>query len=331
MTFTVIANERPFVVDGLGAVGMRVARELAATPDIPPVLLRSQHTERIAVAVDSLGDRVRRWADEDDRPDATVVIAREAAAHVPLARRHLEAGRNVVSCADDPDVVRQLLDLEDVACASESTLVVGAAFSPGLSCLLARHAANALSSVTSVRIAMVGAGGARCVARRAEAVGGVAPVWRDGAWDTPSPGTELVWFPDPVQALDVGPGALAEPLLVHRGLPDVPTITAFVGQPDRSLAGRGAVARLLRRSHPEPVGAVRVEVVGERDGEEAMVVYAAVDRPAVAAAAVAAVTALNTGELAAGVTSLAEVSDPVPLLRELARRGVKAATFEPAT
>jgi hypothetical protein len=60
-------------------------------------------------------------------------------------------------------------------------------------------------------------------------------------------------------------------------------------------------------------------------------VLGAMDRPAVAAGAVAAVAALWAveGRLAdVGAAGLASLVEPVPFLAELARRGVKAAAFE---
>jgi hypothetical protein len=63
-------------------------------------------------------------------------------------------------------------------------------------------------------------------------------------------------------------------------------------------------------------------------------VLGVIDRPAVAAGAVAAVTAAwaATGRLARpGASGLAElVADPLPFLRELWDRGVRAAVFEGA-
>ena len=62
-----------------------------------------------------------------------------------------------------------------------------------------------------------------------------------------------------------------------------------------------------------------------------MRVLGVMDRPAVAAGAVAALTALWSaqGRLARpGVAGLAELVDPVPFLSELRRRGVRAAVFQ---
>ncbi|MBW3669757.1 MAG: hypothetical protein KY443_11160, partial [Actinobacteria bacterium] len=90
---------------------------------------------------------------------------------------------------------------------------------------------------------------------------------------------------------------------------------------------------MLRPPHPEGlVGAVRVEVRGRRGQGRDVRVLGALDRPGVAAGAVAAVAATWASEgrfTRAGAAGLGElVADPVPFLAELARRGVRAAAFE---
>ncbi len=91
---------------------------------------------------------------------------------------------------------------------------------------------------------------------------------------------------------------------------------------------------MLRQPHPEGlVGAIRVEIRGLRAGSSDTLVYGAMDRPAVAAGAVAAVVAVAAarGTLEPGAGGLASrVNDPVPLLTELAGRGVRCAVFEGA-
>ena len=61
----------------------------------------------------------------------------------PLAA-HVAAGRPVVSTSDSIDDVRALLALDAEARARAVAVVAGAAFSPGYSCVLARHAATQL-------------------------------------------------------------------------------------------------------------------------------------------------------------------------------------------
>ena len=75
---------------------------------------------------------------------------------------------------------------------------------------------------------------------------------------------------------------------------------------------------------------------GSRSGAPAqggrdVVVYGAMDRPAVAAGAVAAVAARAVGDGTidrVGAFGLAAVEDPLPLLADLADRGIRAAAFE---
>ena len=76
---------------------------------------------------------------------------------------------------------------------------------------------------------------------------------------------------------------------------------------------------------------MRVEVRGRRGGSRDVTVLGAMDRPAVAAGAVAALSALwaAQGRLRRpGAAGLAELVDPVPFLAELRRRGVRAAVFQ---
>ena len=89
---------------------------------------------------------------------------------------------------------------------------------------------------------------------------------------------------------------------------------------------------MLRQPHPEGlVGAIRVEVRGRRGQSFDTVVYGAVDRPGLAAGAVAALVAVEaaegrlSGPGAAGLALL--VTEPLPLLQELADRGVRCAAF----
>jgi hypothetical protein len=78
-------------------------------------------------------------------------------------------------------------------------------------------------------------------------------------------------------------------------------------------------------------GAIRVEVRGRRDGVEDVVVLGATERPAVAAAAVAATTVewlLADRHLVRGMVGLAEMVEPLAFLDDLADRGIEAQVFE---
>jgi hypothetical protein len=89
---------------------------------------------------------------------------------------------------------------------------------------------------------------------------------------------------------------------------------------------------MLWPTHPEGgPGAVRVEARGRRGTSHDVVVFGAMDRPAVAAGAVAALAAQRAVEgrvRRVGAGGLAELVDAAPFLADLARRGVRAAVFD---
>lgn len=331
-------------VVGAGIVGVRVARELVGAGTdgrgTARVVLVTRRVARRDQLRASFGPSVQVLLDEAPLPDdvSVVVVAREPDEQPETVRRHLREGRHVVSTADDPEVVADLLSLDAEARSRGRTVLVGAAMSPGLSCLLARHGAAELDRVDEVHVARHGAAGPACARQRLRALRGSGDDWRDGEWvRRPGfSGRELCWIPDPVSAKDCYRGALSEPALLVPAFPGVRRVTARLAasRRDRALAPFPVLV-------PPPteggLGAIRVELRGELRGERTSVVLGALDRPAVAAAGVAAVAALGIESvdlLPAGATpgayGLASVGDPLPLLRELARRGVRAARFEGA-
>jgi hypothetical protein len=290
--------------------------------------------------VRSLGKSRAEAAAPDDRTpgvDAGVVVALLAgprSTHAGLARRYAEAGVAVVSVADDVDEVRELLELDAVAAANGVSIVVGAGFSPGLTCVLAAHAASLFDQVDEIHVAKVGTGGPACASTHHRALGSAAVDWRDGAWvkRRAGSGRELCWFPDPIGGADCYRAALPDALLLAPAFNGTDRITARLAANRRDRVT--ARFPMLRPPHPEGgLGAVRVEVRGQRGAGRAVHVLGAMDRPAVAAGAVAALASIAAGTGALrrpGAAGLAEMVEPVAFLSELARRGVKAAVFEGA-
>ena len=319
---------------GMGAVGARAARQLVSSDTVEQVAVLSTDEGRAAAAARSLGERSRAGVVQPEAfAGMDVVVLAGAPPHRPLAEAALERGASVVSVSDAMGDVRDLLDLDAEARERGRTIVVGAGFSPGLSCLLVRHAATAFDAVEEVHVAKVGTGGPACARVHHRSLGGTGVDWRDGAWQRRQGGSgrELVWFPDPVCAQDCYRAALPEALLLAPALPGVQRVTARVAATRRDrLTGR---LPMLRRPHPEGVlGAIRVEVRGRRGQVRDAQVLGVIDRPAIAAGTVAAVAAVaaGTGGLegpgAAGLAAL--VGDPLPFLRDLWERGVRAAAFE---
>ncbi len=321
---------------GAGAVGARAARQLVEADDVGRVLIADPDAKRRADVASSSGDKAR-----DGGPDGSaakgridaVLLAGPNGTHLEAARHHLALGRTIVSCADGIDDVSGLLDLGPEAEARGTRVVAGAAFSPGLTCVLARHAAAAFASVDEIHVARSGTGGPSCARARHRALAGTSLDWRDGGWQRRPAGSgrELCWFPDPIGAEDCYRAELPDALLLVPAFPGVDRVTARLSATRRDRIT--AHLPMLRKPHPEGLlGAARVEVRGRRNGIQDVTVLGILDRPAVAAGATAAL-ALRwalAGRLPVGATGLGAVEDTVGFLQELAVIGIKAAVFDGA-
>ena len=323
------------LVLGVGAVGARAARQLASVPGVASVAIADPDARRSRMAVDALGPDLAAAVSfgPEACAAADVVLLCCPGDHRKPAEVALESGCDVVSAADSVANTRRLLDLDAEARERGRHVVVGAGFAPGLTCLLARHAATEVEEVDEIHVAKVGTGGPACARQHHRALSDLAQDWRDGVWTKRSGGSgrELVWFPDPICAVDCYRAGLPDALLLVPAFPGVTRVTARLGANRRDRFT--AWLPMLRRPHPEGgPGAVRVEVRGRRGKARDVRVLGAVDRPAVAAGAVAAVAAAwaAEGRLARpGAAGLAvTVSETAAFLAELARRGVKAAVFE---
>lgn len=324
------------IVVGVGATGARATRQLAATDSVESVLVADADPARAAALHDAIPDRVVAvdLADVDGCAVDVAVLAAPSGQHVAMARSFVGRGVGVVSTSDGVDDVRDLLALDPWCRDQGVALTVGAAFSPGFSCLLVRHAAAMFDQVDEVHVAKLGTGGPACARQHHRALGGIGIDWRDGAWlERPAgSGRELCWFPDPVGGADCYRAALPDALLIKPAFPDAERVTARLAATRRDRL----TARLpmLRPPHPEGgPGALRVEVRGRVGDRRDVKVLGAIDRPAVGAGAVAAVAALwlAEGRIPPGSAGLAGVTDVLAFAAELARRGVRAAVFEGST
>jgi hypothetical protein len=252
-----------------------------------------------------------------------------------LARCALEHGVPFVSAADDHDAISALLGLDADARSAGVTIAGGCGLAPGLSDVLARHAADALDSIEEVHVARAGVAGPASAATVRRARSERSATWRDGGWEeTRGAGPELVWFPDPIGARDCELAAGGLDLLV-RVLPGVVGATFRLAEPPARGVGERLGERLTRRTGPEGWGATRVEVHGSRGRAREAIVYGVVERTAVAAGTVLALVAAHVSgalvlgdDAPSGVHGAAGIVDPVRFLAELARRGVRAAAFE---
>ncbi|MCC5951504.1 MAG: Gfo/Idh/MocA family oxidoreductase [Acidimicrobiia bacterium] len=319
---------------GAGAVGARTCRQLVTGEVVTELVVREHRAGRRSDVVTSLGEPARADEADYDAPldvDA-VVVTGPAGTQAPLARTFLRRGLPVVTTADGVEDMRALLALDAEARERGITVVAGAGMAPGLTDVLAALGARRLTAVDEVHVSKCGTAGPACAREHHRALGGHSVDWRDGGWSERPGGSgrELHWFPDPVGAKDCYRGALPDALTLVPTFPGVARVTARMAATRRDRL----TARLpmLRRPHPEAgPGAVRVELRGTVGEGRAVVVFGAMDRPSVAAGAVAAqaVEWLLAGRMnRSGVAGLGELVAPGPFLAELAARGVRCAIFE---
>jgi saccharopine dehydrogenase-like NADP-dependent oxidoreductase len=321
------------LLHGAGAVGSRAARQLVEADEVEEVIVVGGSALRRAALVEASGEKARDGGDED-LPDAdvdAVVLTGPAGTHIEPARAHVDRGHAVVSCGDAVEDVQALLALDPAARERGVAVVPGAGFSPGYTCLLARHGARQLDRVDEIHVARSGTGGPSCARQHHSALAGTALDWRDGSWQPRRAGSgrELCWFPDPIGAADCYRAELPDALLLVPTFPGVGRVTARLAASRRDRLT--AHLPMLRRPHPEGlVGAVRVEVRGRRGPAQEVVVLGALDRPAVATGAVVALATrwAVRGDLGPGAAGLSALDDPVPFLNELAGIGIRAAVFD---
>ena len=319
---------------GAGAVGARVARQLLAGNADTEVIVDDVDRSRLESVVKGLGPRaaaLREGALYDQGVDVLVVSA-PSGHHTRPARRALAAGVSVVSTSDRIDDVEELLAMEQPARSANATILVGVGFAPGLTCLLAAHGAAWFDVVDEVHVAKAGTGGPAGARQHHRALKGAARDWRNGGWirRPGGSGRELVWFPEPVSGADCYRAALPDAMVMRDRFQDAVRLTARVAatRQDRFTSW----LPMLTPPHPEGgTGAIRVELRGRVEGRREIRVLGAVERPAIAAAAVVStvVSALLSGNAGgSGVRGLASLPNPDGHLRELARRGVHAQEFE---
>jgi predicted dinucleotide-binding enzyme len=322
-------------VIGTGAVGVRAARQLHETDAVSSVVVVSRRAARAENIAGQLGARASSasWPAVARDVDVVVLAAPESQ-HVEMARVALGDGAHVVSTAGSIDAVDGLLALDARARSLDRTAAAVVAMAPGLSCLLAWHAARGLDVVDEVHVAKTGTGGPACARATHAAMRGRAAEWRDGHWHTElaGAGRELRFFPEPIGGLDCYAASSAETSLLVAAFPTARRVSARAAATRRDRATIGLP--MLRPPHPEGlIGGVRVEVRGWRAGRATTVVFGAVDRPAIAAGTLAALVAVAAarGDLSSGAGGLVTLApSPGELLASLSERGVKVAAFEGA-
>jgi saccharopine dehydrogenase-like NADP-dependent oxidoreductase len=319
---------------GLGAVGRRAGRVLAADPTFDRIVIVHRDPRRIEPLVQEWGDRVEvRRGGASDAPGVDVTVLALPSGHRRAANAALDNGSHVICASDEPADIRALMALDAQARSLGRTVAIGTVMAPGLSCLLATHLRSRVERVEEVHVASVGTGGPACARRHHSALTGIAVDWEDGEWRKRPGGSgrELVWFPEPVGGADCYRASLSDPFLLVPAFAECRRVTSRLKATRRDRLT--SWMPMLRPPHPEGLlGAVRVEVRGWKGGQATTLILGAAVPPAEAAGAVTARAAIwaATGQMArSGAAGLAElVPSPGPFLRDLAEDGITVSAFE---
>ncbi len=318
---------------GAGAVGTRVAQHLQGADGVDAIILRDIRPGVEAAALAQLGGGVESDGRRIGIPDVDLlVLASPAGQHVRSATKAVERGVHVVSVSDNIEDVQGLLRLDSHSERTGATVLAGAGFSPGLTGVLARHAATRLQRVDEIHVAKMGTGGPACARQHHRALKSQSLDWRDGIWvrRPGGSGRELVWFPAPIDAHDCYRAELPDTILLVPHFPGVQRVTARVSATRRDRLTMHLP--MLRRPHPEGLeGAVRVEVRGQTtSGGVGSVIVGAVAPPAVGAAATAATAAelIINRTLKAGAMGLSHLDSAAGFLYAMQLKGIDTEIFE---
>lgn len=320
-------------VVGAGVTGSRVVSHLLMLGNSTLSVTDSNRTKAQQLAgLYQSANRTLDVVDQSDLVQCKVVVLACGKPHVPLAKLLIEAGVNVVSLSDDLSDTVKLLDLHNLALARKTTLVVGAAASPGLSALLVHHARPHFDLIDEVHVALHGTGGPNCAHQHHDALAGQSIGWHDDNWirRPAGSGRELCWFPEPVGAHDCYRAEMSDPVLLKHAMPELQRITARMSANRRDRF----TSRLPMVVPPHAeggMGGVRVEVRGWHQKTRITHVYGVSERIAQIAGCVAGSVAhqlaiVNTVEH--GVVSLGSRTLPVAdILMLVIRSGIRVHQF----
>lgn len=312
-----IDGSRRIAVFGNGVVGRRITKHITAARDDSVVQMDS---------------RVHSVAATPLLDDVSVAVLAHPGPHHPETVALLDRDIGVISVGDQVADVRSMIEESDRAARAGVPLVVGAAMSPGLVGLIARHLASQLAVVDEIHIAIHGTAGPACARQHHRALAGHAVEFDRVSSRSSRAGTgrELAWFPEPVGAYDCYRAELPSPVVLHRTFPHVSRITARLSANRRDrLTSR--LPMLTPPHHEGGVGALRVEVRGASESGARVSLIAGIAEMVGTAAAASAVGFLDValgGTLPDGLTLPGDARlDTTKLLRTIERFGVRLQEF----
>lgn len=352
-------------------MGNEAVRTLAAHPGVEEVMVADLNLEAAQALSASLGAPVQacRLDALDHQALVNAVRGYDAALGFVgpfvyferrLAKAAIEAGVHYVSVADDFEAARAALTLDDAARGAGVTVITGLGNCPGLTNLLAKKGAQSMERPRRIHIAWFGgaddAGGYANYQHAVHIFCGRVPSFERGheVLVRSGDGREMVEFPPPCGRLPVYYTGHAEPVTIPRNIPDLEEVTLKGGIWPNWLARAGISlvrAGLLRGERSQKwwadffyrvlprlpqgkctVSGYRVDVWGEKDGQQVRHWYTGVDRMKRITSIPAAVGAvmLASGEIEQrGVFAPEALLDPDTVLSRLEPYGIKIERHEP--
>ena len=242
---------RALILGATGAIGRRVAAELAQAPDVEQVVVAGRDAGKAERIASLLGKRAS--ARVLDLSDARAVTgpAREADVVVCAAGPHylfevdvvravIDAGTNYVSLCDDQSVAARVLSMNNAARDAGVTVVSGCGLSPGLTNLLIAIARDEVDEIEEIDIAVAASSadtpGSATTLHFLTQMSEPAEAISDHGTERARAGTSprLVYFPDPVGWVETFRSGHPEITTLPRTYPGLRSLRFRIGLTERA-------------------------------------------------------------------------------------------------
>jgi len=318
---------------GLGSVGTQIAHQFNNSSVDTTVILYDSDISKTVDLIDQLPEnfKVARSHKIEEENLSILILATPSGQHLEVAQRAIKRGISIISTSDRISDVLGLLKLKPLAEKHRVSVVVGAGFSPGLTCALTKFAAKEFDFIDEIHIAKDGTGGPACAKQHHRAMKRPSLDWWDGKWvrRPGGSGRELIWFPEPIEGSDCYRAALPEALLLQPIFPESSRITARLSatRQDRFTSW---LPMLTPPHNDGGIGAVRVEVRGRLENEITTRVLGAVSPPSTATAIVVEVVrqALLDPSQKIFTGGVANISEAIDFLDIVKTKGLRVVEFD---
>jgi len=356
------------VLGGAGAMGSRAVRDLAEQPDVEKLCIGDYNVEVAQTLADDIGGTKVAVLQVDANDHSALVSAMGASDIVasalgPFYRYEakcvaaaIETQRHYVSICDDYDAAQAAMELGPKAADAGITVLTGVGWTPGVSNVLARKAADQLDTVQEINVAWGSSAsdsdGYAVILHTLHIFSGTVPSFQHGELVQVAAGSgkQRVTFPPPLGTCNVFHLGHPEPVTVPLVFPGVETVTLKGGLTEDYLNTlaillnrlrlssthrmRSAIGSLLKPvlpllarigGHAHPCSAVRVDVRGTKNGTQEDLTYGAAEHMDILTGVPLAIGALMLGRgevTERGVLAPEACLQPDRFLDELAKRSI---------